>query len=62
MSDQLIDKLDAVNLNISTPASEYSYDYVEESADTMEHPVEPTLAINTATEWQKTVLKDPKVC
>ena len=59
--DQLAEKLDSLGMKNSRPASEGSFDYIEEKADTMDTPINPTLSINTTEEWEKQLLKDPKV-
>ena len=59
--DQLVEKLDSVGLQKSRPSSEGSYDYIEEKGDTMERPVESTISISTAEQWEKQLLQDPKV-
>ena len=61
MSDGLASKLDSFQLDQSRPTSEHSYHYVENLADIMEKPTESTVSIGVAAEWQKAVLKDPKV-
>ena len=60
--DQLVEKLESLGVNKnSRPASEGSYDYVEEKADSMERPVESAVSVSTAKEWEKQLMKDPKV-
>ena len=58
---QLVEKLDSLGLK-SRPASEGSFDYIEEKTDTMDTPISPTLSINIAEQWEKQLMKDPKVC
>ena len=59
--DQLIDKLSSLGMKSSRPESEGSFDYVEEKADSMDTPVNPTVSISTAEQWEKQLMKDPKV-
>ena len=59
--DQLVEKLDSLDMKNSRPTSEGSFDYVEEKADTMDTPIVPTLSINTTEQWEKQLMKDPKV-
>ena len=57
MTDQLADRL-----RDSRPISEGSYDCVnlEERTDSTERPIEPSLAVSLAGEWEDQLLRDPK--
>ena len=60
--DQLVDKLSTLGTNGSSrPASEGSFDYIEEKADTMDTPINPRISISTTEQWEKQLMKDPKV-
>ena len=59
--DQLVEKLDSLGMKNSRPGSEGSYDYIEERADTVSTPVESNLSIRTTEQWERQLMKDPKV-
>ena len=59
--DQLVEKLDSLAIKNSRPGSEGSYDYVEEQGDSMSTPVESTLSVQTTEQWERQLMKDPKV-
>ena len=59
--DQLVDKLNSLGLKSPRPISEGSYDFIEEKADTMDTPINPTISISTTEQWEKQLMKDPKV-
>ena len=59
--DQLVEKLDSLAMKNSRPGSEGSYDYVDEQGDSMSTPVENTLSVQTTEQWERQLMKDPKV-
>ena len=59
--DQLVEKLDSLAIKNSRPGSEGSYDYVDEQGDSMSTPVESTLSVQTTEQWERQLMKDPKV-
>lgn len=59
--DQLVDKLDSLAMKNSRPGSEGSYDYVEEQGDSMPTPIESTLSVQATEQWERQLMKDPKV-
>ena len=59
--DQLVEKLDSLGIKNSRPGSEGSYDYVDEQGDSMSTPVERTLSVQTTEQWERQLMKDPKV-
>ena len=57
---QITDKLSSLGMQNNRPVSEGSYDYIEQP-DNMDAPINRTVSVSTTEEWEKQLLKDPKV-